>query len=128
MDNCCGAPPRRDARLGSWSAGLSRATQQSSPSGANSAAAWYAPPSDASARRRSGPREIRKDTTVSTQQKVAVVTGASQGIGAALVKAYRDAGFRVVANSRSIRPSTDPGVLAVAGDISDPKVAEEVIA
>ena len=63
---------------------------------------------------------------MSTQQKVAVITGASQGIGAALVKAYRDAGYRVVANSRSIRPSADPGI-AVPGDISDPKVAESRI-
>ena len=64
---------------------------------------------------------------MSTQQKVAVITGASQGIGAALVKAYRDAGFRVVANSRSIRPSADPDILAVPGDIGDPKVAERLI-
>ncbi|MGH6964090.1 MAG: SDR family NAD(P)-dependent oxidoreductase, partial [Phenylobacterium sp.] len=49
-------------------------------------------------------------------------------IGAALVKAYRGAGYNVVANSRSIQPASDPGVLAVAGDISDPKVAERVIA
>ena len=42
-----------------------------------------------------------------TEQKVAVITGASQGIGAALVKAYRDRDYRVVANSRSIKPSND---------------------
>jgi NAD(P)-dependent dehydrogenase (short-subunit alcohol dehydrogenase family) len=64
---------------------------------------------------------------MSTQQKVAVITGASQGIGEGLVRAYRDAGYRVVANSRSIRESGDPDVLAVAGDISDPKVGERVI-
>jgi short-subunit dehydrogenase len=34
------------------------------------------------------------------EQKVAVITGASQGIGAALVKAYRDRDYRVVATSR----------------------------
>ena len=34
---------------------------------------------------------------MSTEQKVAVITGASQGIGAALVKAYRDRNYRVVA-------------------------------
>jgi NAD(P)-dependent dehydrogenase (short-subunit alcohol dehydrogenase family) len=65
---------------------------------------------------------------MSTQDKVAVITGASQGIGAALVAAYRDAGFRVVANSRSIRPSQDPNIVTVAGDIADPKVADRVIA
>jgi len=31
-------------------------------------------------------------------QKVAIVTGASQGIGAGIVKGYRDAGFKVIAN------------------------------
>jgi NAD(P)-dependent dehydrogenase (short-subunit alcohol dehydrogenase family) len=65
---------------------------------------------------------------MSTDSKVAVITGASQGIGAALVAAYRGAGFRVVANSRSIRPSEDPNIAAVAGDIAQPKVAERVIA
>ncbi len=64
---------------------------------------------------------------MSTQKRVAVITGASQGIGASLVKAYRDAGYRVVANSRTIRPSSDPDILAVPGDIGDPKVAEQVI-
>lgn len=60
--------------------------------------------------------------------KVAVITGASQGIGAGLVKAYREAGYRVVANSRSIRPSEDPDIVTVPGDIADPKVAEALIA
>ena len=63
-----------------------------------------------------------------TEQKVAVITGASQGIGAALVKAYRDRNYRVVATARSIKPSNDDEVLAVAGDIADPKTAERVIA
>lgn len=61
------------------------------------------------------------------QQKVAIITGASQGIGEALVKAYRDRNFRVVATSRSIKPSSDPDPLAVAGDIAEPKTAERVV-
>ena len=65
---------------------------------------------------------------MAASQKVVVVTGASQGIGAALVKAYRERNFLVVANARSIRPSADEGVLAVAGDIGDRAVAERVIA
>src|SRR5258707_9789167 len=65
---------------------------------------------------------------MSPPNKVAVIPGASQGIGAGLVKAYRERGFRVVANSRSIRPSSDPHVATVPGDISDPAVAEQVIA
>jgi len=64
---------------------------------------------------------------MNTLRKVAVVTGASQGIGAGLVQAFRDRGYRVVANSRSIKPSNDPDVLAVAGDIADREVANRVI-
>jgi NAD(P)-dependent dehydrogenase (short-subunit alcohol dehydrogenase family) len=62
-----------------------------------------------------------------TEQKVAVITGASQGIGAALVKAYRDLGYRVVATSRSIEPSNDDQVIAVPGDIADRRTAERAI-
>ena len=62
-----------------------------------------------------------------TEQKVAIITGASQGIGEALVKAYRDRNFRVVANSRSIKPSSDPDILAIAGDIAEPKTAEHIV-
>jgi NAD(P)-dependent dehydrogenase (short-subunit alcohol dehydrogenase family) len=60
-------------------------------------------------------------------QKVAVVTGASQGIGAALVEAYRKLGYAVVANSRSITPSGDAEILTVPGDIADPAVGARVI-
>ncbi len=61
------------------------------------------------------------------EQKVVVITGASQGFGEALVKAYRDRNYRVVANSRSIKPSSDPDVLAVAGDVADPKTADRIV-
>ncbi|RYD45339.1 MAG: SDR family oxidoreductase [Sphingomonadales bacterium] len=64
---------------------------------------------------------------MSSQQKVVIITGASQGIGAELVRAYRDRHYRVVATSRSIQPSADPDVLAVAGDIADPETAERVV-
>jgi NAD(P)-dependent dehydrogenase (short-subunit alcohol dehydrogenase family) len=62
-----------------------------------------------------------------SEQKVAVITGASRGIGAALVKAYRDRNYRVVATARSINPSNDTDVLVVPGDIADPKTAKRVI-
>ena len=62
-----------------------------------------------------------------TEQKVAVITGASQGIGAALVKAYRNRNYRVVATARSIRRSNDDDVLTVPGDIVDRKTAERAI-
>ena len=65
---------------------------------------------------------------MSNERKVAIVTGASQGIGAALVKAYRDRDYRVVATSRSIQQGADPDVVAVAGDIGDPATAERVVA
>ncbi|MBG6095783.1 SDR family NAD(P)-dependent oxidoreductase [Nocardioides luteus] len=61
-------------------------------------------------------------------RKVAVITGASQGIGAALVTAYQDLGYAVVANSRSIEPSSTETIETVAGDIGDAAVAQRVIA
>ncbi|MCF2514597.1 SDR family oxidoreductase [Sphingomonas sp. G124] len=60
-------------------------------------------------------------------RKVAVVTGASQGIGAGIVEAFLERGYRVVATSRSIKPSDNPDVLAVAGDIGDPATGPKVI-
>jgi NAD(P)-dependent dehydrogenase (short-subunit alcohol dehydrogenase family) len=68
-----------------------------------------------------------KETGMSIEQKVAVITGASGGIGAALVKGYRDRNYRVVATSLSIKPSNDDEVLAVPGDIADRKTAERAI-
>jgi NAD(P)-dependent dehydrogenase (short-subunit alcohol dehydrogenase family) len=60
-------------------------------------------------------------------EKVAIVTGASQGIGAGIAKAYRDLGYGVVATARSIAPSADPGIVAVPGDIADPATAERIV-
>jgi NAD(P)-dependent dehydrogenase (short-subunit alcohol dehydrogenase family) len=64
---------------------------------------------------------------VSRERRVAVVTGASQGIGASLVAAFRERDYQVVATSRSIEQANDPDVAAVPGDISDPATADEVI-
>ena len=72
---------------------------------------------------------MKKGTLMSTLvPKVAVITGASQGIGAGLACGYRKLGYAVVANSRSIAPANDDGILAVRGDIADPATAERVIA
>jgi NAD(P)-dependent dehydrogenase (short-subunit alcohol dehydrogenase family) len=62
------------------------------------------------------------------QQKVALITGASQGLGAGIVDAYRKLGYDVVATSRTIAPAADPGILSVQGDIADPATAERVVA
>ena len=61
-----------------------------------------------------------------TETKVAVVTGASKGIGAALVQGFRGRGYRVIAISRSIKSSTDANVVTVQGDVADPKTADSV--
>ena len=62
-----------------------------------------------------------------SERKVAVITGASQGIGAALVEAYRDRDYGVVATARSIRSTNDDEILAVPGDVADRKTAERAI-
>jgi NAD(P)-dependent dehydrogenase (short-subunit alcohol dehydrogenase family) len=64
---------------------------------------------------------------MSTEQKVVIITGASQGIGAGLVRAYRDRNYRVVATSRSVKPSADPDIHTVPGDISKPDTAERIV-
>jgi NAD(P)-dependent dehydrogenase (short-subunit alcohol dehydrogenase family) len=63
-----------------------------------------------------------------TNEKVAIVTGASRGIGAGLVKAYRELGFAVVASSLSIKPSEDPGIVTIQGDIGTPDTAARIVA
>jgi len=59
--------------------------------------------------------------------KVAVITGASRGIGARLVDAYRERDWAVVASARTIRPAEDPDLLTVAGDIAEPATAGRII-
>ena len=63
---------------------------------------------------------------MSSEQKVAIITGGSQGIGAGLVKAFRDRDYRVVATSRSIKQTGDQDIVAVRGDVGDPATAEAV--
>jgi len=68
---------------------------------------------------------------MASEQKVAVITGASQGIGASLVTGFREIGYGVVASSRSIREpdfGDDPAILAVGGDVAIPETAERIIA
>ena len=60
---------------------------------------------------------------------VAIITGASQGIGAGLVTGYRSAGFAVVGVALSFPPAAqDEGdYVAVAGDIADAQTARRAI-
>ena len=55
--------------------------------------------------------------------KVAIITGASQGIGAALVAAYRQAGYAVVGVALSMPASEDPDLVPVEGDVAHPDTA-----
>lgn len=59
--------------------------------------------------------------------KVAIVTGASQGIGAGITKAYRELGYVVIATARSIEPSEDSGIVTIGGDIADPETAQRIV-
>jgi NAD(P)-dependent dehydrogenase (short-subunit alcohol dehydrogenase family) len=59
--------------------------------------------------------------------KVAIITGGSQGIGAGLAAAYRAQGWVVVASAHAIMPSQDPGLLTVAADITEPATAALII-
>ena len=60
-------------------------------------------------------------------RRVAIITGGSQGIGAGLVAGYRGRGWAVVASARTIKPSEDPDVLTVEGDIAKPATADRII-
>ena len=59
--------------------------------------------------------------------RVAIITGGSRGIGAGLVAGYRGQGWAVVATALAIKPSPDPDVLTVAGNIAEPATADRII-
>jgi NAD(P)-dependent dehydrogenase (short-subunit alcohol dehydrogenase family) len=60
-------------------------------------------------------------------EKVAIVTGASQGIGEGIVRQFLARGYRVVACSRNIASTGQSNLVEVAGDISQPETASLVI-
>jgi NAD(P)-dependent dehydrogenase (short-subunit alcohol dehydrogenase family) len=67
---------------------------------------------------------------MTSKRKVAIVTGASRGIGAALAKRFRELDYRVVATSRSImktEPINDDATLTIEGDIGEPDTAARVV-
>src|ERR1700722_6559125 len=61
-------------------------------------------------------------------QQVAVITGGSQGIGAALVAAYQERGWAVVANARTISVPDSQDILGVDGDIAQASTADRIVA
>jgi len=64
---------------------------------------------------------------VETDRRVAIITGASQGIGAGLVAGYRGRGWAVVASALTIKPSGEPDLLTVDGDVADPATAGRIV-
>jgi NAD(P)-dependent dehydrogenase (short-subunit alcohol dehydrogenase family) len=60
---------------------------------------------------------------------VAIITGASQGIGAGLAAGYRRAGYAVVGVARSFPASTHEGdgYVAIAGDIAEAETARRAV-
>src|SRR5262247_780608 len=68
---------------------------------------------------------------MSDQRKTAIVTGASQGIGAGIVKAFGERSFNVVANSRRMTQSTEVAasnqVALVDGHIGEPATAAKIV-
>src|SRR3989454_2228118 len=66
-----------------------------------------------------------------SDKKTAIVTGASQGIGAGLVEAFLKRGYSVVANSRNITKAnpfpTAANVALVDGDIGHPGTAATIV-
>jgi len=68
---------------------------------------------------------------MSSPPKTAIVTGASQGIGAGIVKGFVKRGFNVVANSRKMTQSTEVAasdhVALVDGHIGEPTTAAKIV-
>jgi NAD(P)-dependent dehydrogenase (short-subunit alcohol dehydrogenase family) len=67
---------------------------------------------------------------MASERKVAIITGASQGIGASLMEGFRQLGYGVVANSRAIGKADivrDPAILIVNGDIASPETADRIV-
>jgi len=68
---------------------------------------------------------------MSSSPKTAIVTGASQGIGAGIVKRFVERGFNVVANSRKVTQSTEVAatdhVALVDGHIGEPATAAKIV-
>ena len=74
-----------------------------------------------------GPSAASPAGESSVSRKVAIVTGASQGIGAGIAHGFRRSGYAVVGTSRSISPSAASDYVTVRGDIADVETAQMVV-
>ena len=68
---------------------------------------------------------------MASNQKLVIVTGASQGIGAGVAQSFIDRDYNVVANSRNIAKANpfaaSANVALVDGDIADPRTAAKIV-
>lgn len=74
------------------------------------------------------PDAARRMSTMASAPKVAIITGASQGIGAGLAAGFRGAGYAVVGTARKMPRSADDNYIVVEGDIAEAETARRVIA
>jgi NAD(P)-dependent dehydrogenase (short-subunit alcohol dehydrogenase family) len=66
-------------------------------------------------------------TVLPAPPKVAIITGASQGIGAGLVSGFRRAGYAVVGTALTIPESEEPDYQTLSGDIASVETAQRVM-
>ena len=75
--------------------------------------------------------QTERDATSTAEQPVAIVTGASSGIGLGVTQALLERGWRVVATSRTISKSKDlkpsPDLVLVDGEVSKKGTAVKVV-
>src|SRR5215467_13822905 len=72
----------------------------------------------------------RTESRMANTQKTVIVTGASQGIGAAVVQAFLDRNYNVVATSRSVSKAGFtplPNLALVDGDIGQVATAANIV-
>jgi NAD(P)-dependent dehydrogenase (short-subunit alcohol dehydrogenase family) len=76
-------------------------------------------------------KTVSRETNMSGPRKTAIVTGASQGIGAGIVNGFVERGFNVVANSRKVTQSSEVAasnqVALVDGHIGKPATAAKIV-
>src|SRR5579859_4165063 len=64
---------------------------------------------------------------VPSGRRIAIITGGSRGIGAGLVAGFRNAGYAVVAISRSIESANEDDFFTIRGDITDKQTARNIM-